>query len=211
MLHADLVLRELKACGIRCVAGLPDNASAGLISCLAKDDVIRYVPVTREGEAFGVASGFWLGGGEAAVLVQNTGLLESGDSLRGTAQRMRTPLLLLITYRGFGKMPGVRASKQTVGTDRELAPPGTSVKIPLAVAHADITSEADGHSDIGPELFSDSAMDSAALITQPTLRAWGIPFDFLQTDADLPKIAEAFSRAHAESRPVALLVTSDMC
>lgn len=210
MLHAGLVLEELKKCGVGCVAGLPDNSSAALIALLEKDDSIRYVSVTREGEAFAVVSGFWMGGGEAAVLVQNTGLLESGDSLRGTAQRMRVPLLCLITYRGFAKMPGVKALKQSGGNDRELTAPGTSVKSPLAVAHADIRSKIDRPFDFEPELFSDSGVDSAALVTEATLRAWGVPFDFLRSDADLPKISKAFSQAQTESRPVALLITAEM-
>ncbi len=210
MLHAESVLGELKKCGVGCVAGLPDNSSAALIALLEKDDSIRYVSVTREGEAFAVASGFWMGGGEAAVLVQNTGFLESGDSLRGTVQRMRVPLLCLITYRGFAKMPGVKALKQTGGTDRELTAPGTSVKSPLAVAQADIRTKNDRHPDIGIELFSDSAVDSAALVTEPTLRAWRVPFDFLHSDADLSKISKMFLRAQTESRPVALLITADM-
>jgi hypothetical protein len=58
--------------------------------------------------------------------------------------------------------------------------------------------------------FSRPDLDSAALVTEPTLKAWGVPFDFLESDADLPKISEAFSRAQKESWPVALLVTEDM-
>ena len=178
MLTARSVLRELEACGVSCVAGLPDNSSAGLIAVLRGENSVRFVEVTREGEAFGVASGFWIGGGQAAVLIQNTGLLESGDALRGTAQRMRVPLLCLVTYRGYGKIP------------REA---GLS----------------------GPEswdagMFSQAAVDSAALVTEPTLRAWGVPFETLGSDAELPKIRQAFARAQKESRPVALLVTANM-
>ena len=179
MVSARLVLRELKGCGLGCVAGLPDNSSAGLIALLRRDGAMRFVEVTREGEAFALASGFWIGGGSAAVLVQNTGLLESGDSLRGTAQRMRVPLLCLITYRGYAKMPRpvIRAAS----------------KLPDA------------------DVFSEAAVDSAALITEPTLRAWGLPFEWLHSDADLSNISKAFARARRDSRPVALLVTGDMC
>ncbi len=221
MLQARLVLDELKACGVRCVAGLPDNASATLISLLEKAPDIRYVRVTREGEAFAVASGFWMGGGEAAVLVQNTGFLESGDSLRGTAQRMRAPLVLLVTYRGFNKMPRMGSTKsesdirrtdaarqgQVGGSDRAEDPRCG----PDAGAESGSASETFGPAVLDPDLFSDKAMDSAAFVTEPTLRAWGIPFDFLCSDEDLPKIARAFAKAHAESRPVALLVTTGMC
>ncbi len=200
MLQARLVLDELKACGVRCVAGLPDNASATLISFLEKEPDIRYIRVTREGEAFAVASGFWMGGGEAAVLVQNTGFLESGDSLRGTAQRMRAPLLLLVTYRGYKKMPIDRSERK-----------GDSGLAHTAEAGFASASGAGAPTVLPVDPFSDSALDSAALVTEPTLRAWGIPYDFLRSDEDLPKVAASFARAHAEAHPVALLVTTDMC
>jgi sulfopyruvate decarboxylase subunit alpha len=178
MLHAKLVLEELKACGVAYVVGLPDNASAALAALLGNDNSVRFVSVTREGEAFALASGLWIGGKNAAVVVQNTGFLESGDALRGTAQRMRIPLVCLITYRGYSKM-----RRQTVSAAPE----------PWDF-----------------DRFSRPDLDSAALVTEPTLKAWGVPFDFLESDADLPKISEAFSRAQKESWPVALLVTEDM-
>jgi hypothetical protein len=80
--------------------GLPDNASAALFSLLERHPRVRLVPVTREGEAFAVAAGLWAGGKAPLVIVQNTGLLESGDALRGTAVRMGVPLVFVVTYRG---------------------------------------------------------------------------------------------------------------
>ena len=59
--------------------------------------------------------------------------------------------------------------------------------------------------------FSNPELDSAAIVTEPTLNAWHVPFEFLHSDDDLSKISQAFSRAQKESWPVALLVTQDMC
>jgi sulfopyruvate decarboxylase subunit alpha len=178
MLQARLVLDELKACGIAYVIGLADNTSAALISLLSGEDSVRYISVTREGEAFALASGLWIGGKNAAVIMQNTGFLESGDALRGTAQRMRIPLLCLITYRGYSKR-----HRRKIGGAPEPE---------------------------GLDRFSNPEMDSAAIVTEPTLHAWHMPFDFLHSDDDLPKILKAFTRAQRESWPVALLVTKDM-
>jgi hypothetical protein len=61
-----------------------------------------------------------------------------------------------------------------------------------------------------PDEFSQPGLDSAALVTEPTLNAWGVPFEFLDSDADLSKILQSFRRAQREFRPVALLVTSHM-
>ena len=61
-----------------------------------------------------------------------------------------------------------------------------------------------------PEILSRPDLDSVAVMTEPTLRAWGVPFDFLHTDEDVPKISVAFAQAQKLSAPVAVLVTQDM-
>jgi sulfopyruvate decarboxylase subunit alpha len=178
MLSARAVLEELKACRVTFCVGLADTALAALTALLDNDHSVRFVPVTREGEAFALASGLWIGGQNAVILVQNTGLLESGDALRGTAQRMRVPVLCLITYRGSSNVLGKKTYTPFEPRD--------------------------------PDEFSKPDLDSAALVTEPTLNAWGVPFEFLDSDADLPKILQSFRRAQREFRPVALLVTSPM-
>jgi sulfopyruvate decarboxylase TPP-binding subunit len=67
----------------------------------------------------GLASGLWLGGALPVVLIQNTGLLEAGDGLRGTASRMGAPILLLITCRGYStaRRAGVDPSEGEVDRD----------------------------------------------------------------------------------------------
>jgi sulfopyruvate decarboxylase TPP-binding subunit len=104
------------------VVTVPDNTSAPILSALeglvavgsgrggqvdaepsSRGDIPRLLYATREGEAIGIASGLWLGGADPVVLIQNTGLLEAGDGLRGTASRMGAPLVLLITVRGSAK------------------------------------------------------------------------------------------------------------
>ncbi len=67
----------------------------------------------------GLASGLWLGGALPVVLIQNTGLLEAGDGLRGTASRMGAPILLLITCRGYttARNAGIDPSQGEVGRD----------------------------------------------------------------------------------------------
>lgn len=178
VLRAASVLQMLRKCRITHLVGLPDNSSARLFSLLDRRRAPRRVAVTREGEAFAVASGLWIGGARPAVLVQNTGLLESGDGLRGTALRMRIPLLCLVTYRGFAGLAGRPARAKDDPSD--------------------------------PECFSRADLDSAALVTEPTLKAWGLPYDFLHSDGDILKMDEAVRRAEKEMRPVALLVTRDM-
>jgi sulfopyruvate decarboxylase TPP-binding subunit len=45
-------------------------------------------------------------------------------------------------------------------------------------------------------------------ITEPFLNALDIPYELLDSDDEVSKISEAFSRAESDSRPVAVLLTS---
>jgi sulfopyruvate decarboxylase TPP-binding subunit len=174
MIQAQLVLEELKRNRATHVIGLPDNSTVKLFKLLREERDIRLVSVTREGEAFAIASGLWIGGKVPVVLVQNTGFFESGDSFRGTAMRMRVPMVCLISYRGYGKLPG------------------------------------SGSGVLDAEALSAAPMDSAALITEPTLRAWGVPFAFLHSEADMPGISEAFRKSIECTQPVGILITCDL-
>ena len=59
------------------------------------------MPVWREGETMAIAAGLWVGGKKPVVLIQNTGIFESGDSIRGLGLDINQPLVMLIGYRGW--------------------------------------------------------------------------------------------------------------
>ena len=168
---ARTLVDELERQSVSHVVGIPDNASAALFRLLAEHSSIELLTVTREGEAFAIASGLWLGGAKPLVLIQNTGLLESGDSLRGTAVRMGVPLVCLVTYRGYAKLP-------SEGSDGVMT-------------RADV--------------------DSVAVVTEPTLDAWRVPYELYRSDADISRVRRAFEQANELSRPVALLLTRALC
>lgn len=176
--RASVLLSALIDASASHVVGLPDNGSAALFDLLEHNPAVSLLTVTREGEAFAIASGLWLGGQHPVVLIQNTGLLESGDSLRGTAARMGVPLLCLVGYRGYARM---------------------------------IAREIDPHTrPLTRDDLTRNDLDSTALLTEPTLRAWGIPYRLYGSDRDAPLVAEAWDRAHREARPVALLLTRSL-
>lgn len=101
MVPARSIVAELKNARITHVVGVPDNGSRALFEQLLADPQIKLILVSREGEAFGVATGLWLGGARPLVLIQNTGFLEAGDAFRGTVYNMAIPLVMLIGYRGY--------------------------------------------------------------------------------------------------------------
>lgn len=174
---ADL-LSALVQAGATHLIGIPDNTSAALFSRAEEHDRITVLTVTREGEAFAIASGLWLGGKSPVVVVQNTGLLESGDSLRGTAVRMGVPLLCIVTYRGYGSM----------------------------IAHA---AELEGNGS-NIETFTRYDVDSVAVVTEPTLRAWGIPYRTYNADAQPELVIDAWRESRRAGRPVVVLLTQSL-
>lgn len=145
--------------GVTHVVWLPDTETASLLEALQGQELLRLVPIAREGEAIPIAAGLWAGGRRPAVLIQSTGFFEAGDSLRGIGLDLGLPLVMFVGYRGYRRY--------------------------------------------GP------ITDSAAIHLEPVLKAWGIPYDLLQDDADLPLVQEAFDQAERERRLVALLIAAE--
>ena len=98
------ILSELKKCGVRWITWLPDSETIAMYEMVTNDPDIQFVQVCRENEAFGVCYGLQLGGEKAVVMIQNTGLMNAVDALRGIPIRMQHPMLLLIGYRGYKGM-----------------------------------------------------------------------------------------------------------
>ena len=48
-----------------------------------------------------IAAGLWVGGKRPVALIQNTGMFESGDSIRGLGLDINFPLVMMIGYRGW--------------------------------------------------------------------------------------------------------------
>ena len=100
-MRGELIVSKLKERGVTHIVGLPDNGARTLFEQLWSDSDLEVLSVTREGEAFAIASGLWLGGQHPVVIIQNTGFLETGDAFRGTAYNMGVPLVMLMGYRGY--------------------------------------------------------------------------------------------------------------
>lgn len=158
-LTPQVVLAELKKNAVTHVVWLPDSETNWLFTLMKGDPALRLVGVTREGLAFSTAAGVWAGGGKPVVMIQNTGLMESGDSLRGWILGLGVPLVMLVGYRGYVR--GARGA------------------------------------------------DTAAHYTEPFLEAFGVSRYLIESDADAPRISDAFEQAERTRRPVAVLVADE--
>ena len=87
--------------GITHVVWLPDSALGPWETALDRPGQLELVRVCREGEAWAIAAGLCLGGRRPLVVIQNTGLFESGDALRNALFDLKLPLLAVIGYRSY--------------------------------------------------------------------------------------------------------------
>jgi len=97
----ETVIKHLKANGVTHVVWLPDSETNFLYVLLQNEPSLDLVAVSREGQAFSTASGLSVGGAKPVILIQNTGLMESGDSMRGWVMSMNIPVVLMVGYRGW--------------------------------------------------------------------------------------------------------------
>ena len=82
-LSPQTVLEQIKKNGATHVVWLPDSETNWLYMLMKEEPTLDLIPVSREGAAFSTAAGLSVGGKKPIILIQNTGLMESGDSLRG--------------------------------------------------------------------------------------------------------------------------------
>ena len=100
-LTPSVIIDQLHNNGVTHAVWLPDSETGFMYEKIVADPSIRIVPVCREGESMAIAAGLWVGGQRPVVMIQNTGLFESGDSVRGLSLDIQCPLVMMIGYRGW--------------------------------------------------------------------------------------------------------------
>lgn len=100
-LSPQVVLGELKKQGVTHVVWLPDSETNWLYLLMKAEPTLTLVTVPREGLAMSIAAGLAAGGAKPVILIQNTGLMESGDSIRGWLMGMNIPVVLMVGLRGW--------------------------------------------------------------------------------------------------------------
>ena len=100
LLRPETLLEEFKRIGITHIVTIPDSETNYLYELMIEQDWLTVVPASREGETFAIALGLSVGGKVPVCLIQNPGMRESGDSIRGMALDAGFPLLMVVGYRG---------------------------------------------------------------------------------------------------------------
>jgi len=116
MFGADEFVGTLTELGVTHVVWLPDTTLGQWDEALRDSLNLKLVQVCREGEAWAVAAGLHLGGQRPIVVIQCTGLFESGDALRNVVHDYQLPIYGLIGYRSYlnaSSLPGDTCLKFT--------------------------------------------------------------------------------------------------
>ena len=92
------VLAELE---ITHVVTVPDSTIGQWQPAIEARVQTRLVRVCREGEAWEVAAGLHLAGAQPIVMIQCTGLFESGDAIRNVVHDWKLPIFSIIGYRSY--------------------------------------------------------------------------------------------------------------
>lgn len=96
---AEIVV-EMASMGISHVVWVPDS-ELGKWEADIEASSIPLLRICREGEAWPLAAGLITGGQTPIVLMQTTGLFESGDALRNIVHDLRIPVFAVIGARSW--------------------------------------------------------------------------------------------------------------
>jgi len=100
------IVREIQASGVEFVVSVPDiTTSEGLLRPLAQMKAPRLIRVCKEDEGIGICAGLAYTGKRALLLIQQTGMLDSINAIRGVAVEYSLPVCMMVGL--LEKEPGV--------------------------------------------------------------------------------------------------------
>ena len=113
VLQGSSIIAEIKASRIEFVVSVPDiTTSEGLLRPLSQAAAPRLIRVCKEDEGVGICAGLSYAGRRSLLLIQQTGLLDSINAVRGVAVEYGLPICMMVGL--LEKEPGIppRQSKR---------------------------------------------------------------------------------------------------
>jgi sulfopyruvate decarboxylase TPP-binding subunit len=112
-LSGNSIIQEINSSGIEFVVSVPDiTTSEGLLRPLAKGAGPRLIRICKEDEGVAICAGLSYAGKRGLLLIQQTGLLDSINAVRGVAVEYSLPICMMVGLleKEVGVMP--RESKR---------------------------------------------------------------------------------------------------
>ena len=101
MFTPEEIVAAFSELGITHVVWIPDTTTGQWDNALQAAPEIQLIQVCREGEAWALAAGLYLGGAKPIVVIQCTGFFESGDAMRNIVHDYKLPIFGLVGYRSY--------------------------------------------------------------------------------------------------------------
>ena len=95
-----LLHTAIKTSGVDLILSVPCDMLKGLIREIENTKEISYIPVTREEEGIGIATGAYLGGKTPLILMQNSGLGNSINAIKSLLELYEIPIIFMMSHRG---------------------------------------------------------------------------------------------------------------
>jgi sulfopyruvate decarboxylase subunit alpha len=137
-LSGKSIIRAIRASRIDFVISVPDiTTSEGLLRPLAAQASPRLIRICKEDEGIGICAGLSYTGRRGLLLIQQTGLLDSINALRGVAVECSLPICMMVGL--LEKEPGVPPRQSKRYGVRIVEP----ILDAMAIAYHEIEQQAD--------------------------------------------------------------------
>ena len=97
---AQRIVHGLKDAGVNFVTYLPETRLSQIVPLIRDDPDMELIGAASEQEAVTIAAGATLGGKQAAVYMENTGIYVSSYSLLAVGKQLGVPILLVVGFLG---------------------------------------------------------------------------------------------------------------
>ena len=101
MFSGDEIANLFAELRITHVIWLPDSALGAWEAAIESSAAFRLVRVAREAEAWAIAAGLEIGGARPMIIMQTTGLFDSGDSMRNALFDLGRQLFAIVGHRSY--------------------------------------------------------------------------------------------------------------
>jgi sulfopyruvate decarboxylase subunit alpha len=128
----EKIVTDLIENGVEFVTTVPCKQLAGVIDEIDRSDDIYHIPSNKEDEGMGLCAGAFMGGKRSAIIMQNTAIGVTINTLVTLIQYYHIPLPMLISYRGELGEPVACQVEMAVHTKALLA----QLNIPTYHFHA---------------------------------------------------------------------------
>jgi sulfopyruvate decarboxylase alpha subunit len=135
---ADVLRRN----GIRLFATVPDYIVSHVLEHLWADRECTVATVCREEEGLGLLSGAWLAGQRGALIMQNSGLGNSINTLASLNVASQIPVVLVISHRG--DLGEFNPAQIPMGQAAERILEALGVRYAMPRSIAELEAQADG-------------------------------------------------------------------